>query len=100
MHTYGLSLLTTDRNTAENFLYNQAIPLCKEFKCNYFIQGLDLRDYGISWVFVEFFGEGNQDTILKVIEEFNKKFGYAYYDDQILMNEPTREFLVKIGLFK
>lgn len=104
LHQYGLELLTTDKYTAENFLHNEIQPLCKELDCKYFIQGLKLVDRGVSWVFVEFFGEGSEDNILLVIEAFNKKYYNrkltfnAYHGTEIMMEEPSTELLKELKL--
>jgi len=99
MHTWGLEILSTDKYTVENFVYNQVVELCKKFDAKYFIQGFQVRDYGHSWAFVEFFGEGSDDKILQIMEEFNKVYGSAYHGKEIQMDEPSRELLVSLNLF-
>jgi hypothetical protein len=98
IHEYGIEILTTDKYTAENFMFNQVIPLCCELKCNYFIQGQCLTDYGNNWVFIEFFGEGNGDKILSLLEKFNKLYGNTYYNNEVIMEEPSRKLLKQLGL--
>jgi hypothetical protein len=100
LHTYGLQILSSDKYTVENFMYNQVKSLCEKFNCKYYFQGQSLRDYGVSWAFIEFLGEGNQDTILKIIEEFNILYGIAYYNKEVLLNEPSRELLESLNLFR
>jgi hypothetical protein len=105
-HTYGIELMTTNKPTAENFLYNEIIPLCKEVDCDYFVQGLQLRDNMPSWVYVEFFGEGDFDKILSVIQKFNEKYYNrkmvynAYYGNEILWDDPTKELLKELKLMQ
>lgn len=98
-HTWGLEILSTDKYTVENFIYNQVADLCKKNNCKYFIQGRNLKDHGVSWAFVEFFGEGSQEKILSIIEQFSITYGIAYYNQEVLMDEPSRELLESLGLF-
>jgi hypothetical protein len=97
-HTYGLEILSPDKYTVENFVYNQVVEICHEVKVRYFIQGFAIRDWGVSWAFVEFFGEGNQDKILEVIEKFNALYGSEYDGKEVQMEEPTREQLISLKL--
>ena len=98
MHTYGLEILSTDKYTVENFVYNQVVTICQKLNCNYFIQGFQVRDFPNSWAFVEFFGEGSEDTMIKVMEEFNKLYGKSYYGNEIMMEKPTKELLKDLKL--
>ena len=98
IHTWGIECLSTDKYTIENLVYNQVVNLCKKFNCHYFIQGLKLSDHGVSWAFIEFFGEGNQDKILSVIEEFNRLYISGYGQEEILLTEPSREVIKSLGL--
>jgi hypothetical protein len=99
-HTYGISILTTDKSTAENFMYNEIPTLCEKYNANYFIQGNDIKDHGVSWVFVEFFGEGNPDKILNILLDFNQYYCYSgiYYGDCVLMDDLSRELLESLKL--
>jgi hypothetical protein len=99
LHEYGLECLSTDKYTVDNFIYNQVVELCKKFDCKYFIQGRHLVDHGISWAFVEFFGESSQDKIIEIIKEFNNLYGTAYYKNEIMITEPTIELLKSLKLF-
>lgn len=97
-NTYGISILTKDKYTAENFLYVEILPLCKKLACRYFIQGLDITEFKTSWVYVEFFGEGDENKILNLIQEFNKTYGYIYYSGEVLFEEPSTELLRDLNL--
>lgn len=100
-HTYGISIITTCKATAENFMYNQIIPLCNDNHCNYFIQGNTLKDSG-GWVFIEFIG-APLDKVKQVIEQFEQKYlkGDVYIDNELKLEETiTPEFLKKYNLWR
>jgi len=99
IHTWGIQILSNDKYTVENFIYNQVKDICNQRDCRFFVQGLQLRDYGTSWAFIEFLGEGDSDKILDVIDVFNRHYGKQYYNGEIMFNEPSRELLVELGLF-
>ena len=98
LHTYGLEILSTDKYTVENFVYNQVVNICETIGAKYFIQGFQIRDFPHSWAFVEFFGEGDSDKILEVIEKFNTLYGSQYEGKEVQMTEPTREQLKELKL--
>ena len=98
-HTYGLEILSRDKTVVEQFVYDEIVPLCRELNCHYFIQGWDVHNFGVSWAFVEFFGEGDESKILDLIVEFNKRHGYIYFNGEVMMDEPSRELLGDLNLY-
>jgi hypothetical protein len=101
IHTYGLECMSNESNSAEiieSFVYAQVKPLCVNLDVNYFIQGYSSNLHSPSWAFVEFFGEGDQNKIIKLIDEFNKMFGGLYYGKEVQMQEPSRNQLIHLGL--
>ena len=94
MHTWGLRMQSNNKPTVEDFVYNQVVPTCEKFDCKYFIQNFQVRDFGVSYAFVEFFGEASEEKILSVVEEIEKKYAHGYHNGEILCESPS------IGLLK
>ena len=97
LHGEGLELSTNELGKPLVFLYDEIIPLCKKFNCKFFIQGQRL-EFSPYWIFIEFLGERSQDKILTVMIEFNHLYGAEYHGGEIMMIEPSREFLEELEL--
>ena len=95
-NNYGLEMMTTDKYTAENFLYNQGVPMAEKYNLHHFIQGLSLKDRGTSWVYLEFW-TSNYDNILSMVDEMNRHC-VGYYQNEVYMQDPTRELLKELQL--
>jgi hypothetical protein len=104
LHTYGIELLTNSDNLG--MLEHEIIQICLDNGCRYFVQGKSDRreksnnSKNCSWLFIEFFGEGNQDRMLDVFIDFQNKFEDALYNNQILSNEPSTELLKQLKLWR
>lgn len=96
-NTYGLSILTHDKSTAENFLHVEIPFILNIVPVQYFIQGCNINEYSVCWVYVEFFD--SDDKIIQFLQEFNKFFGGNYYGFEIQMDEPAKEFMTEHDLF-
>jgi len=99
IHGYGLWIISNNKPTIENFLYNEIVPLCNEQDCDYFIQSLNLYDNMVSSCFVEFMCGNNLNKMLDVITIFNSRYGKNYYGGEVLMDIPRTELLKSLQLF-
>jgi hypothetical protein len=103
IHQNGIHIISNDKSTVENFVYNQIKPLCEQFNCAYFIQGFQVHDHAPSWAFVEFFESQNNEKVLKVIDDFSNKYldKDVYYKNKIFdYSEVAKELLTSLHLFK
>jgi len=92
-NTYGLSIMTDTKEIALDFRYH-VLSICNSLKCHYFLQGEDLNDNSTNWIYIEFFGEGDEDKILKVVSEYQR-----IYKKEVMMEVPSRELLTSLKLF-
>lgn len=99
LHTYGIQILSNNPVMIYDFK-RSLINYCNRFNCKYFIQGEDLANVGrVSWLFIEFFGEANQDKILGVVNQFSKYWYDDLYNHEVLWtNHPTRDILIALNL--
>lgn len=83
---------STDKYTIESFIYSEMKIASEQFHQD--IMGWDykIKDYGISYGFVEFML--SDDLTLMLILWFNKTFPF-----EIFLECPSREELEKLGLF-
>ena len=98
LHTYGIECLCNDSEFIKIFR-DSVIYKCRFSNCKYFVQGERISESGVSWSFIEFFGESDIDKIFKVIELINEYFKKELYNYKIMMEEPTRELLESLNLF-
>lgn len=96
LHGYCLEMMTTDRSTAENFLYNQVPNVCHVTGCRSFQQGLQLKERGVSWVCIELFD--TNDKILETVQKFQNVYGWEYFSGEVFWGEPSRGLLEKLKL--
>jgi len=96
-HTYGIQVLSKEKEFLETLVKIQIPQICTSHNCRYFIQGYD-NNGEVHWGFVEFFGEGDMDKMLKVVEVVNKLFGNQIYSGEVLLEEPSTELLKELRL--
>ena len=97
-NTFGIEILS--KNIVQLLEFRQTLEnLCGRFSCHYFIQGWKVNHNGVSWLYFEFFGEGNQEKILSVIEGFSSYWHDEIYNNEVLFFEPDRSLLESLKLF-
>ena len=90
-HTYGIELQTQDSRLLESF-ERFVSQTCVNTSCAGHTQGKNSR-----WIFFEFFGEGDENKILNVVELASKQFGDKLFCGEILIDEPGIEILKELG---
>jgi len=91
-----INLRSTDKYTVENFVFHE-MRFYQELGLKFWETKRNLEDHGISYSMFE--SVLTDDELLNFMIHFNKRYGIAYFNHEIFLEEPTREILEQLKLF-